>query len=216
MAKNLKWIIIAAVIVVLIIIGATFALISNKSGIAPKVSITKENQTPESSAATDSIKNLLAAGKNQKCEIAYPENKGKGIIYVSGNKFAGDYTVEGPQGTIAGHSISDGVYVYNWSSMSTDGVKIKIDQAEKNTATNSEDQQNFDINQQVSLKCSSWNTDNSKFNVPTNIKFTDVSSLLNNPVVTGTMEDNAKASPCDQLPSGAAKDTCVKALQDSQ
>ena len=97
-------------------------------------------------------------------------------MYVSDKKFAGDFTMKGTDGKeTTGHMISDGTFMYVWSSGIPMGIKMNLADA-KNAAqkagTNAN--QSVDINQEVGLNCSPWIPDASKFNIPTNINFRDM------------------------------------------
>jgi hypothetical protein len=65
------------------------------------------------------------------------------------------------------------------------------------------------------MKCSPWITDDSKFTVPANIKFQDMSQLLQQFQPKVTTAPQTGTSPCDQIPAGAAKTACENAMQSS-
>jgi hypothetical protein len=114
--------------------------------------------------------------------------------------------------------VSDGTFMYIWSAAMPTGIKINLASA-KNMAQNSAISQSFNVNQKVDMKCSPWLPDNSKFTVPTNIKFQDMSELLKQfqPAVTTAPSTGVGAgtSPCDQIPAGPARTACLNAMQSS-
>ena len=216
-------IIIAAIIVILIVaVGGVFFLRYSKAPAQPQAANTQSAKTENNNSTTDSILSLLSGGKNVNCSITYPDNKGTGTVFVSDKKFAGEFTMKDANGKeVTGHSISDGTYIYVWSSaMPTTGIKMKFADA-KNTAQNAQANQGVDMNQKVGLKCSPWLPDNSKFTVPTNIKFQDMSQLLQQTQPQTTIAPQTGTgtqtgtSPCDQIPAGPAKTACLNALQSS-
>jgi len=212
--KNVGLAIAAIVIIIVIALGGFYLMKSSKT---PTSTQTTKTQNANPSTLKGSILSLLSGGKNVNCSIAYPDNKGTGTIFVSDKKFAGDFTTKDASGKeTIGHTISDGTYIYVWSAAMTTGIKMNLADA-KNTAQNAQNTQSFDVNQQVGLNCSPWLPDNSKFTVPANIKFQDVSQLLKQfqPQVTTAPKTGTQtgSSPCDQIADPTAKAACVKALQ---
>jgi hypothetical protein len=222
--KN-KWLIIAAVIVLVVLIGGgAYLMMSSKTKPETKTQTpTANTQTAKPQQTTNSLKGtiigLLSGGKNVNCQVTYPDNKGTGAVYVSDKKFAGDFTMKGTDGKeTTGHMISDGTYMYVWSSGMPMGIKMSLEAA-KNAAQNAQTNQSVDINQEVGLNCSPWAPDSSKFALPTSITFRDMSQLLQQvqPQTTGTVAPQTGTgtgtSPCDQITNPTAKAACVNALQ---
>jgi len=206
---------IGAIILILILGAGGFLFM--KYSKAPATSSTQSAKPASNNSTSDSILSLLSGGKNVNCSITYPDNKGTGTIFVADKKFAGDFTTTDTAGKeTTGHMISDGTFMYIWSGSMTTGIKMNLADA-KNTAQNAQNTQGVDINQKVGLNCSPWLPDNSKFTVPTNIKFQDMSELLKQfqPQVTTAPKTGTQtgASPCDQITDPTAKAACAKALQ---
>jgi hypothetical protein len=215
--KNIKLIIAAVIVILIIVVGGVLFLKYAKTPTQPQATGTQSAKTANSNSATDSISSLLSGGKNVNCSITYPNNQGTGTVFVSDKKFAGDFTMKDNSGKeTATHTISDGTYIYVWSSAMQGGIKMKFADA-KSTAQDTQSTQGVDINQKVDLKCSPWLPDNSKFTVPANIKFQDMSQFFQQAtttpkVGTGTQTE---ASPCDQIPAGPTKTACLNAMQSS-
>lgn len=196
--------IVTAVVIVVLLAGGGFYLM--KSSKSPVTTQTTNPQDNNSIAGT--IKSLL--GKTEVCAISYPNSETKGTIYVSGNKFRGDFTIKRDGIVIsAGNAISDGTYLYAWSSESAMGVKMKVDAVP--TAPDGKPQ-GVDINQKINLNCSPWIADNSKFAIPSNIKFTDMTQAIQN-IAAPTTGVKAQGSPCDQIADSTAKAACVNTLK---
>jgi len=215
-------IVAVVLIVILLAIGGMFVLKSSKTPVAGK---SVNNQTATKPQTTNSLKGtilgLLSGGKNVNCQITYPDNKGTGSVYVSDKKFAGDFTMKGSDGKeTTGHMISDGTYMYVWSSGIPTGIKMNIADAKKATQ-NSGANQSFDVNQEVGLNCNPWAPEASKFTVPTNIAFKDMSQLLQQvqqvqpKSTTVTPQAQTGNSPCDQITDPTAKAACANALKNS-
>jgi hypothetical protein len=219
--KNIGIIVAAIIILLLAAVGGVFFLKYSKAPAMPQTQSTNTQATKPTTgnSTSDSILNLLSGGKTVNCSITYPDNKGTGTIFVSDKKFAGDFTTKDASGKeTAGHMVSDGTFMYIWSASMPTGIKVNLENA-KNMAQNSAISKSFDVNQKVGLNCSPWLPDNSKFTVPTNIKFQDMSELLKQlqPQVTTAPQTGTQSgtSPCDQVPAGAARTACLNALQSS-
>jgi len=196
---------ITGAVVAVIIIGAAGFFLLKKPAQTPQESTTTQPTQQEESQAKGSIKNLLAAGKNQTCTIKYPvgEQMGEGTVYVSGKNLRGDFTMTSAEKTFDSHMIQDETYMYSWSSLSPQGVKMKIAELEKVQA--SPTAESVDLDQEVDINCSSWSVDNSKFTPPTDVTF----------VETGTIPSQTQKldkSICDQITDPQAKASCLQSL----
>ncbi len=208
MFKNKTLVIVAAVVILALLGGAAYLTLS-KSSTAPEQTTGQEQSKASPVGVTGTLKSLF--GKNQYCTITYPNNGGSGAVYVSGNKFRGDFTtkIAGEKETTS-QVVSDGIYTYIWSSESPTGIKMKLDVTSPAAGAQTG---NFNLDQEVGLNCSPWEVDASKFTVPANIQFTDLSSMVAPKANNGTTQT---ASPCDQISEPTAKAACVKALGGQQ
>jgi hypothetical protein len=65
------------------------------------------------------------------------------------------------------------------------------------------------------MNCSGWIPDNSKFQVPGNVEFTDLSAMMENAKMQGKPGATAPkmdSSVCDQIEDADAKAQCQNAL----
>jgi len=163
------------------------------------------------SMSKGTIKSLFSGGKNQTCNIKYPEDQqmGQGTVYVSGEKFRGEFTTVAEGKTMDYNMIQDGGYMYSWSSASPQGTKMQISELEKANASPTSGQ--VDLDSEVDLNCSGWSVDESKFQVPTNITFTDITQTLNQLQSPGTLTKPSSAI-CDSIADAAAKAACIGQL----
>ncbi len=211
MFKNKTLVIVVLALAVLLVGAGAYLNLSKSAKIAPQPSVTKEQPKTSPSGVTGTLKSLF--GKNQYCVVTYPDNGGSGTVYVSGNKFRGDFTTKiAGEKEVTSQVVSDGIYTYVWSSESPTGIKMKIDVT---SPTASAQTGNFNLDQEVGLNCSPWGVDASKFAVPTNIQFTDLSSMTAPKAESGTTKTQT-ASPCDQISDPTAKAACVNALNSNQ
>lgn len=216
MSKNTA--IIAIIIAVIALAGGALAFSQiNKKSAAPintqQVADNKPAATEDSSTQKGTLQSLISSGKNVSCEINMPGQNGKGLTFVSGNKLRGDFTINSEgQKEMVSHILSDGTYMYMWTDGVTSGTKFKID-PDTPKPSFSPGSQTTDLNSPVDLKCSPWSVDNSKFIIPTNIKFSDMSQVINNAVKNqGSATPKVDKSICDQIQDPQAKAACLKAL----
>lgn len=124
-----------------------------------------------------STKELMARGGNYKCTFTQDveNSKSTGTVYISGTKLRGDFmsvvTAEGSTLNIESHTISDGAFMWTWSSMMPTGFKMKVDQ----TASENINKQGFDANQKLEYTCINWTPDEGQFVLPTTTVFTEIS-----------------------------------------
>lgn len=136
---------------------------------------------------TSSLRELIAKGSSLQCKYAFtdPDTKveTKGTMYVSGSKFAqeveiSDTSKKTPLNTKMS-MISDGSVVYTWDPDKKDaGMKIPVEKS-ANDKTKSNNT-NVDLDKKIEMNCSPWASDQSKFTIPSDIKFTDLSELMKN------------------------------------
>jgi len=196
---------IAGAIVTVIIIGtAGFFLLKKPAQTLQESTTTQPTQQGESQTK-GSIKNLLAAGKNQTCTIKYPagEQMGEGTVYVSDKNLRGDFTMTFEEKTIDSHMIQDETYMYSWSSLSPQGVKMKITELEKVQASPTAEY--IDLDQEIDINCSPWSVDSSKFTSPADVTFVETGTIPN-------QTQKLDKSICDQITDPQAKASCLQSL----
>lgn len=207
---NTKIVGIIAAAVILLLAGGAYFLSQNKT-------TTNTNVSPTPTAATNktsSLLDLLSSGKNQQCTFKTVTSKSstEGAFYIAGNKIRGDIktTVDGKVQEI--NLIRDGEINYMWGSSlgNNTGIKMKIslEEVSKNQQTSGF----IDPNNKLDYNCMPWTTDASLFIPPTNIKFTDMTSLLA-PKTTGTQTKTDTTNPCSQIADINAKTACENALK---
>lgn len=210
---------LAAVVIILILAAGGFLFLKySKAPAMPKPAVTVAPTKAPTTTAAGTILGLLQGGKTESCSITLPDNKGTGDIVISDTKFAGNFNTVSTAGkTIVSHVVSDGTYIYMWSNATSMGIKMSL-VAAKNAATNAQNNtQSVDINQNVQMSCGPWIADNSKFILPTTIKFTDMSKFFpttqpSGAAVSPAAGTGANSSPCDQITNPTAHAACVNAL----
>lgn len=206
---------IIGVIVIAIVLAVFFLMQSMKS----------PEQKSENSVANGlgemtkgSIAGLIAAGKSVNCTMNYPDGQGSGSVYVSGKKVRGDFSVLAEGKEYKSSMIQDGDYAYLWSDADKKGTKIKVSGLGSGSAPTGANSQSQAVNldQQVDLKCSSEGVDASKFVVPSDVEFTDMSAMMEKVQQQSGQTPGSTSSPCDAITDPQAKASCVSAYSNSQ
>ena len=132
-----------------------------------------------------SLRELIAKGGSLQCKYKYtdPDSKveTKGTMYLSGSNFAQDVEIPDPSKKTSLNTkmsmISDGSTMYTWNPDKKDtGMKLPVDKTtvDKTQSNNT----SVDLDKKMDMNCSPWTSDQSRFNVPTDVKFTDLSELM--------------------------------------
>ncbi len=119
---------------------------------------------------------------------------------------------------IVANSIMDKEWVYTWNNTTPTGIKAKIsdipdtkNETQDYLENNKEEKgQIIDTKEKMDYKCSAWNVDNSKFELPKNIEFKDTSEIMKDFVQKENGEGVCKA--CDMAPDEKTKTECKKSL----
>jgi len=202
--------ILGAVVVIVLIIAVGYFKFSQSSKTTPVAPIQESTQNQGSTKG--SIMSLLSAGNSVTCKTSYPDGAMSGTVYVADKKVRGDFMAEAGGKQMESHMIQDGDYGYFWSG--NQGTKIKTDESSQVSPAPDVQTSAPDLNKDVDLDCSSWPVDASKFEVPADVKFTDLTEMMmqiqKTPTPSGTT-NNSQSSYCDQITDSAAKAACMKA-----
>lgn len=157
---------------------------------------------------------LLGRGKALHCTFSFEdkESKQSGDFYVDGKnkKFRTEAEItavgEGMK-NMQVKTISDGAYVYTWNSLNDKaGFKMKITEEK----SDSEPGQTQDLNQEIKFRCRSWKVDNSMFELPSGVQFTDMDAMIkqvSTPAASGGID---LCAICSQIPDASQKSECQK------
>lgn len=139
---------------------------------APASTDTGATQATEDSVLTD-IKGLFASGAAVKCTV-----KHEGVtatMYMSGK----NQRIESASAEGSANIISDGTMMYMWSG--AEGVKINLEKAQEmgdNAPTGDIDTPEDWVNNAGDVKCYPWVVSGSMFVPPSNVKFTDLTAMM--------------------------------------
>ena len=131
---------------------------------------------------------------DEPMKCTWKEESGtSGVTYVDGEKVNSKISniPVGPNGELGdSYTISDGEWVYMWSSLSAQGTKMKMnkemaeqkDLPEVNVPKDEQMPENkfdgLDMSAQDNYDCGKWNPDASVFIPPTNITFVDMDEMM--------------------------------------
>ncbi len=218
MNKNL---LIGIVIAVIIIAGGGLYL-TRSSNQTPTSTTSGTPELPDINVTepsdTKSFLGLMQGIRNQMCTFK-DEAQNAGAMYSGNGKVRADFTGNAGGTVTNTHMISDGTNVYLWFDGATDGIKMTLEDIEKDTANATNTAKSIDVNKQVDYNCSPWSVDNSKFSLP-NITFNDLGAMIENSIgeiPDGTTPFNpsdptaSQCAACASLPPEAATQ-CRQAL----
>ena len=94
---------------------------------------------------------------------------------------------------------------YIWGDSMPQGIRMTVPDSQDSVNSIPQEAQMFDMNKEMNYSCSPWSVDDSYFKVPNNIKFMDISQMMNQITPTtstgGTVDiKTAQCSVCDSLP----------------
>ncbi len=124
--------------------------------------------------AKGTIREIFALGKNSMCTFSGASAQGSvsGTMYISKDMARGDFVMTQTGKTAINSSmIRQNSNVYMWSG--TQGATMSFGDINKAAAS-----QNMDIDQKIDYKCVDWTPDQSKFAVPTTVKFVNLEAML--------------------------------------
>jgi hypothetical protein len=201
---------------------------SAKNQVQEKVQQVKQNAD---GVVTGTIKDLMAMGQKQKCTWETPE--AKGVVYVDGNKVRTQVTVvrtkdmPADMGTEV-NSIDDGQWIYTWNEGMDTGTKMKsevVDELDDGMTEAEMDMPTDDMvddmmdEQAMNYKCVKWTGDKSQFIPPKNVKFQDMSEMMQNlPGTPGAMQQNMGndggnvEDACAMAPTPEEKAKCLEGM----
>lgn len=167
---------IISIIVALVVVGGgVWYMTSHHQLTMPAGEATTTGENQEGSGT---LADLMMRSGSYKCTVemkptADNQNaQSSGTVYIGNGKMRGDFnTVVAAMGnkTVESHMISSDGYVYTWSNLMPQGMKMQV-------ATNdgAATQGGLDASAAVDYHCAPWMVQDSQFVLPTNVTFTAV------------------------------------------
>jgi hypothetical protein len=211
---------------ILIIIGIVVALglvgylIFNQIKSPNPIEVATRLADDSAMAEKTSLKDLINQNKPMMCEFS-----GEGMVnkfYLADKKMRSDNSFVSDNKTIINHTIVINNTSYTWSEGATTGFKVTVednDVASNKTESTTNDQAQIDFNQQVDYRCVDWAKDETYFELPSNVTFTDLNAMMpaTNPAGNNseTPSDNGlkamQCAACDSAPADSRAE-CRAAL----
>jgi len=174
----------------------------------------EDEKTDDHQPMETTMRSLLSKGENLVCTFSRIDDESdiQGTVYISGSggEIRGDYTIQTRAvSDMEAHMVKQNNTIYAWSSMSSQGTMMSTDE---NAPAESESSSAIDMDEKVEFKCDSWNPDPSKFELPSNIEFMDMSAMMESQMeATGSINTN-QCSACNAIPNETAKQQCLTSL----
>jgi hypothetical protein len=184
-----------------------------------------ENENFQGGALSASLKELMNMGQSMKCDwtINDGDETGSGTVYIDGEKFREDLITTSEEGEESVYVISDGDWIYQWSSSSKEGTKMQLSEIEKineenesieNTTSNNAETEEMmeEFNEKFDYQCEKWEAETSLFDPPADIQFSDMTEFLKNAQKNSRQIMQNMCQMCESLPA-EAKAECLKNCQ---
>jgi len=191
----------------IIIILAAAYLFMNQNKVAPS-----NYSAPDVSkiVGSESLSALMAKGKPLQCDIVQDSVKSK--FYIANKKIRTNFTTTTNGTQNIGHMIMKDNTSYTWMDGEAKGFKVSIDAAAQQQAqTQPQANQKVDLNSKVDYTCASWTNDDTYFNLPPNVEFTDLSATMKIQTSGGADLKAIQCAACDSAPA-ASRAQCKAAL----
>ncbi len=119
------------------------------------------------------LKEILVSDVAQECSFSDP-NGVSGTVYVATGSMRGDFTSTVNGKAMTSHIITEDTTSFVWTDGMNQGVKTTISDIAPSGSNNSPSSVSMD--QKYDYTCASWTADDSKFSLPSEIKFSDIAN----------------------------------------
>ena len=129
-----------------------------------------------------SIQDLIAGGKSRKCTYEQLDENGEvqseGTIYTADNKVRTEIRIDDAEEDITEmNTIISGDWAYIWTNAQVSGMKMKVSDLKGSEELDSNEDMT-DLETEIDMKCRLWIKDGSKFEVPTDVEFIDMTEMM--------------------------------------
>lgn len=202
---------IIIVIAALAVIGGGAYYVTNNKNDDQKQSESSQS-AEQNNGEQNSINSLLAQKKNVTCTFSSTDGSGNqtsGTVYIAGERMRGNFNYQASgEAEQKSNVLRDNEYQYFWQEGVETGFKMGISEMESSDDSKKDNNQSQAVDQNIKydFDCSDWSVDESMFNVPDNVKFTDYSNQIEQ---TKQLQKDA----CKGITNKATRDACEKAIQ---
>jgi len=218
--KKIIGIVLVAIIFIGAGLGAYFLFMSNDSNSETNDQRSDKQKNQEDSLQS-SINDLLARSENVTCTFTYADDSGtasSGTVYIASNqRMRGDFVSQaaGAERAEAGLIQKDET-IYTWDKQTKNGIQTKKSTIDNQTDDGQQTQKNEDesVNpdQQYDFNCQEWNVDESKFETPNDVTFTNFDQELQQAQDLSNQAGDIQRQACQQLASESERKACEQAL----
>ncbi len=214
---------ITIIVAVVVLAGAGWYFLRPQEATAPGLDQNEKEYGDDIKEDGENIKysgklnDLFSLGGNVMCTFGAATEGSNGTVYVAnnGNQMRSDFSTKAADGsTLNSHMMRDGQFAYVWSDDQAQGTKIAISDTELTVSPNpqspTKNSEILDAN--YAYDCATWIVDNSKFTLPTDKDFIDLSQQLQQLQNQAQQQIPAvNCSACDSL-QGSTKTQCLQSL----
>lgn len=213
---------IIAAAIILLGAGGVFLYTQNKPASNQPSSTTTvgDEESTKETTMSNSLTDLLSSGKTQKCTFSYSDENGgtEGTVYVNNQNMRADLNITTADKKVSQmNMIRKGDDSYVWGGGFPGGTGLKMTLSAEELSGNEEINKSFDTSKKADYDCSGWTVDSTVFVPPSNIKFQDLSGMMQGAINSETKPSGttnstgANCSVCNNL-TGDAKATCMSSL----
>ncbi len=168
------------VLAVIIVLGVSYFFLKDggsADNVVVSYNVEEAGSADKSSGVemiTGSLKDMIARGSGLKCSYEIDGNVYEG--YIKGANYKGSIdTAEGQMGQVI---VKDNCS-YTWIEGQSQGIKACYDESEIESGGQGSDVwKQVDYGGDVVYNCESYNISESMFNLPSNVEFVDVNSMM--------------------------------------
>ena len=161
---------------------------------------------------------LTQRNKALKCSFSHQFEQGEmeGVVYAKGDQVRQDAQVRQNNQDMETHMIMKGDDVYTWSSAQPgQGMKMNTkqvrEQSQKQNSGESQAGTPSNIDTEIEYDCFAWNGDGSKFELPSDVDFTDITQIMDQ--MQGVMNNAQDARELNQNQINDMKQTGCAACE---
>lgn len=169
---------ILSIIAILVVVGIGYAVFRSDDGIDGDTSSTTPVATDETTFSGNLFE-LAARGGSWKCTWE-SDTSGvamTGTVFVDRGKFKSDAEITSGGMNITAHTISDGAYVYSWTSvMPTTGFKFRVTEGPEGVPPQGTTAQAEQFASMYDYDCEPWSAESGTFALPSGVTFTETTT----------------------------------------
>lgn len=173
-----KQAVVAVIIAIILTLGAIFVFVKSQQKNSLNESASTQKQMAETK--TKDLKNIIKSGKNLQCNFEYFKNEDEqtaGVVYLSGDNLRFDATTSYGDKDSDIFLIRKGDTNYIWGAQLPKNAGLELNASIDELFANPQAQELLDP-EKYEYSCQDWKIDSTAFNLPDDIKFTDLLGIM--------------------------------------